>query len=230
MARSTWLLLHGTQLTPNVWDDITERLAATGPVVTPNLSHRPGTPCDQGWHARRVLADLPDGNLDVVGHSFGGHVALEVVLAARARVRSLTIVCSRDTPFPPFAAAAAEMRASGTVNAEGTLARWFAPDELAADGPLVRYARHCLTAADPVAWAHDLDAIGSYDRSEDVPALDISTTLIAAELDQVATVDAMTALAGRLPHARLHVVGGSHMSPFVHPDRLTELLKASPRR
>ena len=50
-------------------------------------------------------------------------------------------------------------------------------------------------------------------------------TLIAAELDHVATVSAMTELAGRLPNAALTVLpGAEHMTPFVEPKALAGLL------
>ena len=74
-AQPTWLLLHGTPLTPQVWDEVGALLATTRPVVAPALP--PGIQTDS---ARRLLASLEDTHspLHVVGHSFGGQVAIEV--------------------------------------------------------------------------------------------------------------------------------------------------------
>jgi pimeloyl-ACP methyl ester carboxylesterase len=69
-----------------------------------------------------------------------------------------------------------------------------------------------------------LDAIARYDRSGQVGAIDVATTLVAAELDQVSTPAAMADLAERLPRASLHIVPGAHMSPFKDPAALAQLL------
>jgi pimeloyl-ACP methyl ester carboxylesterase len=226
-GRPTWVLLHGTPMTPAVWDDVAVVLATAGPVAAPDLSHRVGEPADQTSHAHRLLGELAGtGPLHVVGHSFGGQVAIELAIAAPDRVRSLAIVCSRDTPFRAFAQAASTLRASPRIDPDPTLARWFTASQLRADGAVVRYARTCLLDADPVAWADDLDAIATYDRSDAVAHLTMPMTLIAAHDDRVATVAAMTALADRAADATLHVVDGSHLSPFTDPDDLGRRLLA----
>jgi pimeloyl-ACP methyl ester carboxylesterase len=83
-----------------------------------------------------------------------------------------------------------------------------------------------MSEVDPELWADDVDAIAVYDRSAAVGALTMPVTLIAAELDRVATVAAMTELAGRLANAALTVLpGAEHMTPFVEPDALAGLLR-----
>lgn len=221
-----WLLLHGTPLTPSVWTDIAAHLQHTGAVQCPWATPRNASEA-QPDVARRLRDDLHDvtGNMHVVGHSFGGQVALELALAMPRRVRSLTSLCSRDTPFPAFAAAARAVPGYGPADLDAVLSRWFRPADLAAEGSLVRYARRCLLTADRAPWAAALRAIASYDRSDRTPTIDVPVTLIAAELDQVSTPTAMTAMAGRLPHARLHVLpDAAHMSPFLHPEALAQMI------
>ena len=58
----------------------------------------------------------------------------------------MTLLCSRDTPFPAFATAAARLRSSAPVDADAALSRWFTPAELDRGGPVVRYARRRLQA------------------------------------------------------------------------------------
>jgi pimeloyl-ACP methyl ester carboxylesterase len=217
------VLLHGTPLTPAVWEPVAALLG--GPVACPAVTpHDPAR--STAALAREVLAACP-GELDLVGHSYGGQVALDAALLAADRVRSLTLVCSRDTPFPPFAATAAALRAGAPVDVEAALDRWFRPDER--DGPLAGYARDCLLSADRTAWADALDGIAAYDRSADVPRLRMPVLLLAAEHDPVSTVEAMAALRDRVPGARLEVLAGAaHLSPFTRPERLAELLRAGP--
>jgi len=165
----------------------------------------------------------------VVGHSFGGQVALDLALLAPGRVRALTLICSRDTPFPAFAATAAALRRGDQVDPDAALGRWFTAAELGGNGPVVRYARRCLQQADRRSWAAALEAIAGYDRSDRVAAITVPVMLIAAELDQVSTRAAMSALASRLPQAGVAVMpGAAHMSPFIDPAALAGLILRGP--
>jgi pimeloyl-ACP methyl ester carboxylesterase len=209
-----WLLLHGTPLTPRIWDDVTALLP--GSALCPSVSAGP--------ELTGLLA--APGPFHVVGHSFGGQVALDLALAAPNRVRSLTLICSRDTPFPAFAAAAENLRTGQPVNVEATLERWFESAELAAGGALVDYARRCLLECDREQWARALDSIATYDRSRQVQRLEMPVTLLAAAHDQVSTPQAMADLAERLPHATLHVLAGaSHLTPFIDAVELTRFIE-----
>jgi pimeloyl-ACP methyl ester carboxylesterase len=222
-----WLLLHGTPLTPQVWDGVAGYLRDYGPAWSPDVSAVAGSQDAQAAlaaHLVSALGQFPE-RLHVVGHSFGGQVAIDVALLAPQRVQTLTLICSRDTPFAPFAAAAAQLRSGGAVDADAALGRWFTAPELIAGGPVVTYARRCLQQADRSSWAAALDAIAAYDRAARVASIDIPCTLIAAELDQVSTPAAMSALAGRLPQATLHILAGAaHMTPFTDPAGLSGLL------
>jgi pimeloyl-ACP methyl ester carboxylesterase len=85
--------------------------------------------------------------LIVVGHSFGGQVALELALLAPQRVRRLIIVCSRHTPFPAFARRARAVSSGEPVDIDAGMRHWFTPRELATDGAAVRYARRRVASA-----------------------------------------------------------------------------------
>jgi 3-oxoadipate enol-lactonase len=227
----TWLLLHGTPLTPQVWDGVRPVLEAERRVIAPKLP-RPADTCDsQAQVARAVLEALAGTEqLHVVGHSFGGQVALEVALAAPRAVSSLTILCSRATPFPAFASAAASLRHGDPLDIEGALSRWFLADELAGGGAIVDYARGCLVAADRESWADDLDAIATYNRRDALNTINIPTTVIAAEHDQVGTPTEMRALAAAIPDAAFELVpDATHMSQFLHPKDLAERVSRAAR-
>ncbi len=229
-----WLLLHGTPLTPEVWDGVAGYLGQRGTVWCPAVALAGGDGVDaQGALAARLVAEaagLP-GRLHVVGHSFGGQVALDFALLAPQRVQTLTVLCSRDTPFPAFAAAAAGLRRGDPVGIEAALGRWFTAAELSCGGPVVSYARRCLREADRESWAAALDAIARYDRTDRAGCITAASTLIAAELDQVSTPAAMSAFASRLPRAVMHVLpGAAHMTPFTDPAALSQLVVRAARR
>jgi pimeloyl-ACP methyl ester carboxylesterase len=224
-----WLLLHGTPLTPEVWDGVAAGLTRSGPVSCPDITPAGEARDVPGTLAARVAAEVAEGpgRLHVVGHSFGGQVALDLALLAPHRVATLTLLCSRDTPFPAFASAAARLRDGGQVDAGAALGRWFTPAELDRGGPVVSYARRCLEQADRRSWAAALDAIARYDRAGRAGSVQAPVTLIAAELDPVSTPEVMSAMAGRLPRATLRVLpGAAHMTPFSDPAALARLISA----
>jgi pimeloyl-ACP methyl ester carboxylesterase len=226
-----WWLLHGTPLTPTVWDAVAAHLAGTGRVRRPVVALEADRDSGVTGLAKRLLSGIP-GKVrpHLVGHSFGGQVALEMALLAPDRIRSVTMVCSRDTPFPAFAGAATALREGEPVDVDAALRRWFRPAQLQEGGAVVAYARRCLAAADRRSWAAALDEIARFDRSHATPELGVPLTLVAAEFDQVSTIDAMRALRDRAPTSTLHVLrDAGHMSPFLAPASLADLLAADLR-
>ena len=86
-----WLLLHGTPLTPAVWDGVAACLTRSGTVFAPAI-----TPAGDARDAQRALAARlttevarPAGRLHVAGHSFGGQVALDFALLVPQQVATL---------------------------------------------------------------------------------------------------------------------------------------------
>jgi pimeloyl-ACP methyl ester carboxylesterase len=220
-----WLLLHGTPLGPEVWAETAHALGHDA-ALTPDCRAVPEGDDPQ----RRLAHDLAarfDGDLDVVGHSFGGQVALEFALAVPERVRSLTILCSRDTPFPAFGAVAdAVASGTGVPTVEASLARWFSADELAGDAHIVELARSELRAASLIDWSRALAAIAVYDSSAETPSLRMPVSIVAARHDAVSTPDTMREMAGRIPGAQFSVHDDwFHMSPFVDARALARLLQ-----
>lgn len=213
--RSTpsWLLLHGVPLTAAVWAPLVQRLssAVTADILAPTLVAAQNSPDVQSDLALRLINDLRQnpGPLHIVGYSFGGQVALEFALGAPELSSSLTLLCTRDTPFPPFTELSTAVRAR-PVDIEESLKRWFGPAELSDNGPAVRYARQ------------------SSDRS---PTIAAPTLVVAAENDGVSTVEAMSVMASRIPGAQMRVLpGAGHMSPFADPAALAQLLLDSADR
>lgn len=225
-----WLLLHGTPLSPEIWYPTAAELETHLPVLVPDLTPDPQTTDAQSSVVSRVLESVRDtrGGLHIVGHSFGGQVAIDVALSLGDRVRSLTVLCSRDTPYPPFAEAADALRAGAAPDVEGALARWFTPLELAAGGPVVDAVRVSLAATDPLSWAASLSSIAGFDRSDVVGQLRLPVTFVAAEFDTVSTGAVMRSLAGRIPGSRFVMLeGAAHLSPFLDPVALAALLRSA---
>jgi pimeloyl-ACP methyl ester carboxylesterase len=92
------LLLHGSASSRRMWQPLTERLAARYRVVAPDLvGYGESTP----WHDRLQATDYDvvttfarelGEPLHVVGHSYGGALALRAALASGSRVTSFVLV------------------------------------------------------------------------------------------------------------------------------------------
>jgi pimeloyl-ACP methyl ester carboxylesterase len=222
------LLLHGTPLTPEVWEPVAERLGRdTGTRVhVPSITPAPGERAVNESLVSRVVGGLgADERVHVVGHSFGGQIAMDLVARIGPRARSLTLLCTRDTPFPAFEQSARAIREHGVPDPAASLSRWFTPAELRDDGPVVRYAARVLAEADPESYALALESIAGYVGPASLPQLPISA--VAAELDPVSSPDVMREMAGRLPGCRFTMLPhAAHMSPFTDPDALARILAA----
>jgi 3-oxoadipate enol-lactonase len=221
---ANWLLLHGTPLTPAVWDGVIPLL--DGKIACPHVVPGAGPPAG----VQAMIADTVCHGVTtaapwhVVGHSFGGQVALELAARRPELVSRLTLLCTRDSPYPLFAAAA-ESVMHGSLDLDSSLQRWFSPAELAADGPAIRYARDALQTADISGWARALSAISVFDATAMTPTIDCPAVVIAAEHDTVSDPATMAAMHGRLHDSQFVVLADAwHMSVFADPGRLAALL------
>jgi pimeloyl-ACP methyl ester carboxylesterase len=177
------VLLHGTPLTPKVWASTAEHLGDQ-PILVPDCTSVPTTDA-QRTLARQVAENIGDRAVDVVGHSFGGQIALELALLRPNQVRALIILCSRDSPFPAFTDLATTVRGASPPATGDSLARWFTAAEVHANGAAVQQARVELENASLPDWAAALDAIATFDRAAAVTELEMPVTLIAAGGDRV---------------------------------------------
>lgn len=163
-----------------MWGAVLPVLEQQGIAVAPAVVADSPGPNLQRHIASRIATQHADGPWHVVGHSFGGQVALELAVRRPDLVSALTLMCTRDTPYPGFAAAADDV-AAGAMDRDVSLRRWFSPGELAADGPAVRYARAALRDADLPSWAEALRAIATFDCSPETSSITCPTHIVAAE-------------------------------------------------
>jgi 3-oxoadipate enol-lactonase len=231
------VLLHGAPFTPEVWDDVRAQLTDAPvycPDVTPDVLPSASTPTPLRSEpttnalVERLRATLtPDpARFHLVGHAFGGQVAIDLASAAPDRVSRITLLCSRDTPFPRFSATAVSLRSGIRPPPGPTLARWFRPGELATNGPVVQYARRRLERASLEPWAVALESIAGYERPMALANLGIPVMLIACEFDAVASPATMREMADRIPGATFQqLTGAARLSPFLHPRALAGLLR-----
>ncbi len=201
------ICLHGMGHSSAIWDDIATRLSVAFRVVCPDLLGHGGspTPPDPAAYRRdRCLEDIDEiiaehreiGEVPViVGHGFGGYLALSYAIERSDAVRGLAVI---------GAAAGFENPVAQVDWNDKTMA---SADEL---------------GIEPVACNLGLirDSM-VFDRLEEVDA----PTLIMVGEDDVAFNGAALLMEARIPKNTLAVIEGArHNAHQTHADQITRLL------
>lgn len=225
------LLLHGIGGRAALW---AQSVAALAPreVIAMDMPGYDGTRPALG--SFRELADaavaLLDakgiGQADVVGHSLGGMIALEMALRHPERVRRLVIVASspafgsRDPAFREAFLVARQKPLDEGLGMAGVAAA-LVPSMLgpAADATAAPAAIAAMGSVDEAAYRTTLATLTGFDRRADLPRVTQPALLIAGEADQTAPPRGMARMAEAMPDARLLVIPGvGHLLPLEAPD------------
>jgi 3-oxoadipate enol-lactonase len=224
------VLIHGTPLDSGTWDPLElpgRRLLAYDLRAHGSAADSPpATSYDQLAADLATLMDrLGIEAAEIVGHSFGGQVAMAFAARFPERVRHLWVVCCRASPFPPFAAAAERIEAEGIAPAAAAaLERWFTPAERDPETPAVAYARAHLTDSHAAAFAAAMRLIAPFDLPAPLRPSPFPSTFIAAERDEVATPEDMEKGAGLCAGRFRLAPGHGHMLPLQDPALLARLM------
>ena len=252
-GRSTglYLLVHGSPGSPAVWAGVQAGLDPDAMILTPRLpGHRRGDDAaalsdDLATRTAAVEAAWFDdpaaigathgGRVTLVGHSFGGVVALEVARRGRLPVSRLVLLEPVVVNALPVGGAEApqvveRLRVylaqveAGAPEAIATMIDlWFG------DGAYTRLpegARRGLAAQAPVN-ARDVTATLTQDVGPGtLEAVDIPTTVVIGSRSPATTAAIGAALARRLPRAELvSLEGAGHDMLDTHAAELTRLLR-----
>ena len=226
------VFVHGTPLDWRAWRGLVVELPGVRCITYDLRGH--GAAADEDLPASYdVLADdlagvLAGHGLDrahVVGHSFGGQVAATFAARHATRAASVTVVCCRLEPYPPFREAADAIASGGMAAvAEAAIARWFTREAVARDEPGVRYARERLASVRPSVMAAALRLIAAFDGLPALAASGVPVRIVAAERDVVGEPAGLRAAASEL-HAGFAIAEGvGHMLPLERPAQLARLL------
>ena len=244
------LALHCSLAHSGAWSGVAERLSGVTITATDQPSH--GRAAD--WDGRTDLHGLTTrasiamaeaigsgGPVDLLGHSFGGTVALRIALERPDLVRSLTLIepvifaaarSAGDPAYAPFRAAHLEFAAlvkAGQRRAAAALFHgiWGTGDafaDLPEKSRAYMEARiHLIEVQNPVLLE---DGAGLL-RFMGLEAVGVPVLLIEGA-DSPPIIAAVHAeLARRLPMARrFSVTGAGHMVPVTHPGAVAEAVQA----
>jgi pimeloyl-ACP methyl ester carboxylesterase len=233
------VLVHCSMSGARQWQALMQALAPRRRLRAVNLFGYGRTPAWPGAapptlddYAELVLAAVPEGERDiaVIGHSFGGAVAMQAArrLGARAgrlvllepSLFSLLRLAGRDGAFAEIAGVAARMRRQAEAGALEAAARdfiiYWAGEAAWAQTPPERQS------ANMRAVALVLDEFGAVFAARPTPAewaaaLPAHTLLVSAPATTRAAREMVEVLAEAAPGwTRTRVAQGGHMAPITH--------------
>jgi pimeloyl-ACP methyl ester carboxylesterase len=244
--RETVLCLHASAGTGRAWRSLATSLAASvAPrfeVLTPDrlgcgvdASWVPGAPAScaaEVRHLAPILDARPDG-VHLVGHSYGGAVALEIALRRPHQVKSLTLYepvrFSWLFGLPDMANESAEVLKLGRAVALWALSgRCMDAAEMFIDywsgagtwGAMDLRRRQGIAACMPKVAAEFEAAFMDPTPIDAVNALAMPVCLLSGDASPLPVRRIMARLIRQLPRAEAATLAGiGHMGPVTHPDR-----------
>lgn len=234
------LLVHGFPLDSEMWVDQLAGLAGRRHVVAPDLrGHGDSVWQGDDVHAMDLLADdlisLIEaeqwGQIDLVGFSMGGYVALSLIERRPDLVRTLALVDTKATADSPEGKAGRDAAAAGLLeNDRAWLSGQLAPKLMAADAPALSRARLRSMIERQGYETSVADLAGMRDRPDRsgvLQGISVPVSIIVGELDVVTPVADSEAMAAACPHAGLVVLPGiGHLAPMEAPEAVNQALDA----
>lgn len=233
------LLLHGIGGRASLWQPTLEALGTEHRVIAMDMPGYDGTGAaleDFPAVADAAVALLEArgiGTADIVGHSLGGMVALEMALRHPARVRRLVIVASspafgsRDPAFREAFLAARQKPLDEGLGMAGVAAA-LVPTMAgpAADPAAIPAATAAMASVDEQAYRTTLGMMTGFDRRSDLGQVTQKSLLIAGEADATAPPRGMQRMADAMADAKLLVIPGvGHLLPLEASDAFHAALR-----
>jgi pimeloyl-ACP methyl ester carboxylesterase len=221
------VLVHGAGGNADVWRPIVRELSGFE-VIAPSLPGRGGTQGDAPERAQdaasfvdALLRELGRRAL-VLGHSYGGAVAIELQLCS-SRVEGLVLVSSgaRLRVHPTILAAAENAMRDGTpMSSRFAFTREAPPEAIAA-------YEAASQQTPPRATRNDWRACDAFDRMHDLRAIACPVLIVAGEDDALTPLKYQRYLVDQLPRASLVAIAGAgHMLPWERPRELSAAIRA----
>lgn len=240
---STIVLLAGFPLSREIWDSVTERLAATHRVVRPDLrgmgaSSIAGGPYLMETLAGDIAAVLDALGLDraaIAGHSLGGYVALAFARMFSERLERMALVCSRlsaDTPEQRRSREELADRLERVNDARALIdayaGRLLSEETKRTRPDVVERVAEIIKRSNSRGSAAMLRGMAQRGASDDIaPDIGVPVLVLAGGCDSVVPLDEARAMAELFPRATFAVAQRSaHLPMMEEPDTTYSVLES----
>lgn len=209
------LLLHPLGVDRSFWDGVVPDLDGFEVLTYDFPGHGRAPAPEQPYaiedladQARALLAEAGHEQVDVVGVSLGGLVALRMAADDPGLVRRLVVVDAVTVYPQPMRDMWHDRAARAPVEGlepflEPTLALWFTAEAIDRGGPVVDGVRRAFLAGDPEGYALACRALAVADLTGVVDRITAPALLVCGEDDAPPFTAAARELADRLPGASL---------------------------
>jgi pimeloyl-ACP methyl ester carboxylesterase len=234
------VLLHGWGASSQSLAPLSEALASSFRVLVVDLpgfgwSQAPPTAwgtSEYGGHVARLLRDLGIERAALVGHSFGGRIAIRLAAAEAGRVSRLVLVASAGIRPRRRAGYYARVATAKLVKGVFSLPLWGASGARIIARVSGRMGSRDYRAAGRMRPT--LVKVVNEDLTPVLPAIRVPTLLLWGDQDQEVGRRAMEIMAAGIPGSRLVVIGGAGHFPFLDaPEevcrRMTDFLQQGDR-
>jgi pimeloyl-ACP methyl ester carboxylesterase len=180
--------------------------------------------------AQDALAQAPEGDIALVGHSMGGYVAFEILRQAPQRVTALALLNTNARADSPESTenrrrlmALAERDFDGVIKT--LMQKQLAPAHMA-DPAITATIAQMAHAVGREAFARQQNAIiGRVDSRPYLGAIRCPTRVLAAREDAIMPLEMLEEIADGIDSAKLAVIEESgHMAPLEQPEAVTDAL------
>ena len=252
-AAPTLLLLHSSGATHRQWRPLIAQLGQSWRILAPDLFGYGDTPMPQSGSRsssprRSIVQDELDllgallqqqstGPVHVVGHSYGGAVALELALQHSGRIASLAVyepvmfALLRDSQqqaawseIAQVAQRQVELVAAGNLRGAAShfIGYWVAPGAFEA---MPEAMQATVAAGMPKVAAEFGEVLRRRDAQPDFSTLTMPVLLLCGSATTVAVRGVVAELRRLLPAPRfVQVEGAVHMAPVQQPELVNPLL------
>ncbi|MEM8689057.1 MAG: alpha/beta fold hydrolase [Pseudomonadota bacterium] len=234
------VFLHGVGGSGRIWQPQVDHFAGRHDVLAwdaPGYGGRTlGDEVSFNAMAAQLAEDMDQAGMAsaaIVGHSFGGMVAQQLVQDFPERVQSLILSGTSSAFGRPdgdfqqkFIAARTKPLDEGKTMAD--VAAAVAPGLVGEGAPAsaVELAIGCMAQVPETTYRAVIAALTRFDLRANLPAIACPTLLIAGAEDNTAPAAMMERMASRIPGARFTVMDGAgHLAPIEQPDRFNEIVE-----
>lgn len=243
----TVLLLHSSASSSHQWQALMQQLQAAHRVIAVDLhghgrqaDWRGDSPLRLDDEAALALAMLPPEGAHVVGHSYGGAVAMQLATLRPHAVRSLVVYepvlaswliddDARSAPAREFLAVGGFVDRA-LVRGEIELASWHFVDYWGGPGAwtaMTPERQRAIARRMPAVGAHFGALLGARLSPSAVAAFDMPMLCLHGELTRASTRRVAQLLGAVVPQARHEALHGmGHLGPITHATEVNAVIQA----